>query len=307
MRRIALIANPAARSGLAWAERARALLAEAGEAVSLHASDRPGGAVELARVRADEGSDIVAAVGGDGTIGEVVRGLLSASRPAALGILPAGTGNDTARGLGIPLRIEDAVRRLVSATPAPMDLSAVNGTPFLGIGVLGFPAGVGESVNAWKSGRRRWIARALGRQVYAWTCVRRLAAPAESAQAAIRCGGFAFEGPLFALLVGHHAGVRGSFLPLPDARRDDGLMDMCVVGAERAPGSKLNAGERALTLAGALSGRHTRLEWVHHLQSAEPLRVRLDRPMPFLGDGDELERGAELTVETLPAALAVVA
>src|SRR6185503_12529494 len=114
-RRILLIVNPAAAVGR-MARRLESLLADL-EARSLKAehavTQGPGHAISLAR-EASRSYDVIAAVGGDGTVNEVASGILLAGEAkTVLAIIPFGTGNDAAHALGIR-SIEDAVNALAS-------------------------------------------------------------------------------------------------------------------------------------------------------------------------------------------------
>ncbi|QJX48918.1 acylglycerol kinase family protein [Hymenobacter taeanensis] len=87
-----------------------------------------GHAEELAQQAAQEGCRVVVAVGGDGTVNEVARGLLGTS--AALGIVPRGSGNGLARHLHIPLDLPGAVARACAPAFQRMDVGYINGRPF---------------------------------------------------------------------------------------------------------------------------------------------------------------------------------
>ena len=100
--RIACILNPKARDGLSaiqW-EKFEPALEEAGFEVTLHRTEGPGHAMDIARELAADNFELVVAVGGDGTVHEVASGLRGTQKP--LGILPIGSGNDYARAHGIP-------------------------------------------------------------------------------------------------------------------------------------------------------------------------------------------------------------
>jgi diacylglycerol kinase (ATP) len=84
----------------------------------------PGHARSLASEAAQSGVALIVVVGGDGTLHEVVNGL-EPSASCALGIIPAGTGNDTARSLGIPLDHDEAVRLIAGGEAHPTDLISV--------------------------------------------------------------------------------------------------------------------------------------------------------------------------------------
>lgn len=105
-----------------------------------------GHAVELARQYARMGFDAVVAVGGDGTVNEVARGLVMGygNRPAsertALGILPMGSGNGFARHLGIPIRPQKAIEMINHAEPISVDYGLANGKLFVSTCGTGFDA-----------------------------------------------------------------------------------------------------------------------------------------------------------------------
>ncbi|WP_373331163.1 diacylglycerol/lipid kinase family protein [Salmonirosea aquatica] len=86
--------------------------------------------------------DTVVAVGGDGTVNEVARGLLFA--PTSLGILPLGSGNGLARHLGIPLTLSAALHHLFECPSVVIDSATLNGQPFFCVAGLGFDAYVGQ-------------------------------------------------------------------------------------------------------------------------------------------------------------------
>jgi YegS/Rv2252/BmrU family lipid kinase len=125
-RRILLIANPSAAAGRATARWEKLLgdLEARKLKVDYALTDRPRHAVELARDAADK-YDVIAAVGGDGTVNEVASGLLLAGETnCLLGVVPVGTGNDAAKLVGIST-VDDSVRALAEGTAQPMDVIEV--------------------------------------------------------------------------------------------------------------------------------------------------------------------------------------
>lgn len=128
-------------------DQAKALL---GEGYEWHPTQRPGHATELA-LEAAKKFDVVVAMGGDGTVGDVARGILAAQaetgREASLGVLPAGTGNDYARNLGIPLRLDIAAEIIHSGVIKRVDVGMLNGVPFLNNAGTGFDSAVMQTMN----------------------------------------------------------------------------------------------------------------------------------------------------------------
>jgi diacylglycerol kinase (ATP) len=91
---------------------------------------------------ANLGIDMVVAVGGDGTINEVARGLINSE--TTLGIIPSGSGNGLARHLNIPLNFEGALRLINSGKKSKIDTGIINGQTFVSIAGVGFDALVAD-------------------------------------------------------------------------------------------------------------------------------------------------------------------
>ena len=91
-------------------------------------------------------SDVVVAVGGDGTINQVVAGLAPRQQPPILGILPEGTVNNLAKVLHIPLLLPLAIKNILEAKPQPLDLAQVNDRYMVSTLTLGVLANAALSV-----------------------------------------------------------------------------------------------------------------------------------------------------------------
>src|SRR6266545_6414326 len=118
-RNTAVIYNPSAGKlagkGKRALEEARALLEKAGGKVSLVATTGPGTAGALARRAIAQGADLILAAGGDGTVNEMLEGVVGS--PVAFGVLPAGTANVLATEAGIPASVIRAARALADYVP----------------------------------------------------------------------------------------------------------------------------------------------------------------------------------------------
>ncbi len=97
-----------------------------------------GHAAEIAHQCADEGTDIVVAVGGDGTVNEVARSLTHTN--TALGIIPCGSGNGLARHLCIPINVRKAIQVINECQIEAFDYGVINGLPFFCTCGMGFDA-----------------------------------------------------------------------------------------------------------------------------------------------------------------------
>ncbi len=125
----------------------RAFIAEQQLDAALVCSDHPGHAIELTRAALADGCERVVAVGGDGTMNQVAQVL--AGSPAALGLVPCGSGNGLALHLGIPTRPRRALALLAdpAARVAVIDSGAANGFPFFNVMGVGFDADISRRFN----------------------------------------------------------------------------------------------------------------------------------------------------------------
>jgi diacylglycerol kinase (ATP) len=103
---------------------------------------RPLHATELAAQGAADGYDIVASVGGDGTVNEIVNGIMGTE--TALAIVPFGSGNGLARHLGLPLGIAEAIKFTSQGKFDKIDIGMLNGKPFANMAGVGFDALIGH-------------------------------------------------------------------------------------------------------------------------------------------------------------------
>ncbi|WP_134699732.1 diacylglycerol kinase [Ammoniphilus sp. YIM 78166] len=106
----------------------------AGYETSCHATKKAGDASIAAAYAADRGFDLIIAAGGDGTLYEVVNGLAEKDYRPPVGIIPAGTTNDFARAIGLPVKnILKACEMIVKGTPIPIDIGKINDRYFINI------------------------------------------------------------------------------------------------------------------------------------------------------------------------------
>jgi diacylglycerol kinase (ATP) len=125
--KIKLILNPIANHGRSVQEAADLRLLMVKHNTDWNGTEYPGHAIELARQAGEQGYDLVVALGGDGTVHEVINGLMQVpkeTRPA-LGIVPLGSGNDFAHILGIPANSGEALLSAVNGQPHPLDIGSV--------------------------------------------------------------------------------------------------------------------------------------------------------------------------------------
>jgi len=160
-RRVLVIYNPMA--GWRFRRRLRAVLghlADAGCVVTVRRTARRGDAEEFARNAIDEGWDVVAVAGGDGTINEAVNGLYGGQAPLAL--IPLGTTNVIAAEIGLSDDPRTVARTIAAGTVQDIHLGTANGRLFVMMAGVGFDARVVAAVPAW-------VKRVLGKGAYLLT------------------------------------------------------------------------------------------------------------------------------------------
>ena len=298
MTAIRFVVNPAAGKGkgaLAREAIERAM-APTGLPFDVVVTMAPGDAACLARRAADEGVATVVAVGGDGTVHEVANGLLAAGRPAALGIVPTGSGNDFARALGVPPEVAAACPRLAEGKTRWIDVGrvAADGGPprvFLnGVGV-GFTAAV-----AIEARRFRWL---TGLPLYVVALLWALAVRFATPLATVRGDGFERRTRVTFVEACNGKWEGGGFHLAPNGDPGDGLLDVIVLEAvPRLTFLRL--------LPAFINGTHARSASVETCSSTR-LEVELERAVPVQADGETIALAARrVVVELQPSALAVV-
>lgn len=280
---------------------------EPGDRVELWASEAEGDASRLARRAADEGIGVVIAAGGDGTIREVVSGLMKASgrrRKAALPdllVLPMGTGNDLVRTLELPDGPREVLDLLHHGRRRPLDVLRWSLQPS-----SKKTAEKGWCVNVIAGGFAAKLKRTLTPEV------KKFWGPLAYARAAFSSmdevenphtltfavdGGEPQTADAINVIIANARYAGGGMEVAPQADPSDGQMELVII----TPGGVLDLAEvTARLLMGEVDqSQHTLCV------PARTLRLSADPPIPFNIDGDPVGAGT-LEVEVIPAALHVL-
>ncbi|MBR2184241.1 MAG: diacylglycerol kinase family lipid kinase [Prevotella sp.] len=128
--------------------------------IEIISTEYAGHAFDIAKQKAQEGVDIVVAVGGDGTVNEVARGLVESK--TALGIIPCGSGNGLARHLMLPINMEGAMKIIAEGVVHALDYGIINDHPFFCTCGMGFDAFISKKfADAGKRGPMTYIENVL--------------------------------------------------------------------------------------------------------------------------------------------------
>ncbi len=151
MQRIRFIVNPISggQDKTGFSETMEKLLDHSRFAPEVKFTERAGHATELAKEAAEQGFDIVAAVGGDGSLNEVAAGLLGTG--TALAVIPGGSGNGFAMNLGMGRSIKKGLKMLNTTERRCIDMVRLNGKPFVNVSGIGFDAKIAYRFQESKS------------------------------------------------------------------------------------------------------------------------------------------------------------
>jgi diacylglycerol kinase (ATP) len=252
-----------------------------------------GDAIDLARRAVDEGYDHLFVAGGDGTLNEVLNGVAAVPgglSGVVLGIIPLGTGNDFASMLGFPEDIEGTLDLIGRSTPSPVDLGVVNGRYFVNVSGGGFIAEVSDAVDTQLKSVAGKLAYLIGGAQVLFTHE-----PIATTVTAATAGGSSTTSlALHAFAVCNSRQLGGGRLIAPDARIDDGLLDVCLIAA-------MPLIEFVALLRRVSSGDHTDDERVRAFR-ASSVTLTFDREVKVNTDGQVLE-ASRCDYEVLPGAV----
>lgn len=283
-----VIANPAAGRGRGSRHVAnlRKWLQERGVQHDFLLTEQAGHATELAR-RLASGTRRVIVAGGDGTISEVAHAL--AGTEVEIGIVAIGTGNDVARTLNLPYNdVARAAQIAAAGQVRRIDLGRERERFFVSSVALGFASDVVE-----RSSRPGWLTGSATFFVAVHRALRNL----RTIPIRLELDGTTMELDCVSVLVQNTAYTGGGLRIAPEARMDDGLLDVVVIG----PIGKLSLVANFPRLYRGTHTDHPRFA----LYRARKVRVETSVPLPTMLDGD-MWSSSPLEVEVVAHAVKVV-
>jgi len=252
-------------------------------------SEYPKHAIQLASQMASR-CDVVIAVGGDGTVHEVVNGMIKSNGNAVLGVIPIGSGNDFIKNLKIPLEFEEALEVIRRGDVTRIDVGKVNDRYFSnGLGI-GFDAHVVEESMKIKKLR--------GFAIYLVAVLKTLNYY-QNRKVHFRIGDRHSEKEIFMISFGNGVAQGGGFYLTPDAKINDGLLDICIIHAL----GKLKA---LIHLPKAIKGKHHTLEQVQFFKTKEAI-ITTTEGIGAHADGELVSMNLkEIRISVVPNALKVI-
>lgn len=299
-RKIKIILNPMADMGNAWrAARDLRSITEQHGGIEWSGTVYPGHAIDLAK--SSEGYDMVIAMGGDGTVHEVMNGLMRIpedKRPI-LGVVPVGSGNDFAHGIGASTIPTEALKRAINGEPSTVDLGLMTdgeGRKEYFDNTLGIGFGAMVTINSHKLPLLR------GFLMYLVSVLQTIIIDHNPIKMQIEVDGKKFEDNVVYLILCNGPREGGGFRVAPDAKIDDGILNYAMIA---------NVGRAMMfrIVPEVMNGTHGRFKQVT-LDTFKKFTLTADRPLYIHADG-EIYSGPgtdlrQVSFEILPNALKVV-
>lgn len=283
------IVNPAAARGKAAkiGKKLNELCKVKGLDFELEFTKKQGQATDLAHAAADKFECIVA-VGGDGTVNEIVNGIVG--KNVKFGIIPVGTGNDFVNAIGIPLKLNVALDSLLLLNTKLVDVGKA--------GSVYFQNGLGIGFDAWVVEESFKVKKLRGKAIYLYSVLKTIygyQAPF------MHCSydSHTREEKLFMISVGNGTSMGGGFKLTPFAQLDDGLLDLTII-------KDLTKWEIYQNLISVYFGKHTQMPQVT-IGRTKKLEIESEEGFAAHVDGELLSLNIKsLEITIVPKSLEIV-
>ena len=300
--KIKIILNPMADMGNAWrvARDLRSITEQHGN-VTWSGTVYPGHAIDLAREASEEGYERVIAMGGDGTVHEVVNGIMQApeNKRPILGVVPVGSGNDFAHGVGATKQSDKALRRALDGEASTVDLALMtdgNGRKEYFDNTLG--VGFGAMVTI----RSHRLPLLRGFLMYLPSVIQTIFIDHNPITMQIETDTETWEQKVIYLVLCNGPREGGGFLIAPDAKIDDGILHYAMI-------TDVSRAMLFRILPEVMKGTHGKFKEVK-MGTCKKFSLNANRPLYIHADG-EIFSGLgtdvrKVSFEILPNALKVV-
>lgn len=301
-RKVKIILNPMADMGNAWrtARDLRSITEQHG-GVDWSGTVYPGHAIELAQQAGEQGYDMVIAMGGDGTVHEVINGLMKISeekRPV-LGVVPVGSGNDFAHGINASTRPPEALTRALHGEASTVDLCLMtdeHGRMEYFDNTLGIGFGALVTIRSHKLPVLR------GFLMYLTSVIQTIILDHNPIHMRIETDEETWEQKVIYLVLCNGPREGGGFLIAPEAKIDDGILHYAMI-------TDVSRLMMLRIVPEVMKGTHGRFKQVR-MGTCKKFSLTADRPLFIHADG-EIFSGPGTNIhkvhfEVLPAALKVV-
>lgn len=247
-------------------------------------------AVTLAKKYSDDGYKNIIAIGGDGTLNEIINGIFQSSKKdkVNIGLIPLGSGNDFANGIGLSSDIEENIERIRIGQTVKYDVGNIEDLYFINSLGIGFDALVSANANK--------IKKLKGLPKYLWAVIKTLKS-LKPYSVDIKIRNYSISRNILLISIGNSNLTRGGFKLSPNAKPNDQLFDITIIDS-------LSKYKVLTLLPKAISGKHLSNKAVTTIQS-DHIEITSDTPLPVYMDGEipELENPKNITVKVIPSAI----
>lgn len=246
-------------------------------AYNIISTTKPKEAIDIAKENVDN-YEIIVAVGGDGTINEVAKGIIGTGR-GTLGIVPGGTGNDMIKSLGISMDPEESLKTIVKGFRKEIDIGKINNINFLNIASVGFDAEVIVNHDKFKG-------KVKGKLVYILSVIYTLFNYRDK-RLEIDIDGEKLVEDILLLAVGNGKYYGGGMKILPSAKIDDGYLHICIV-------SGIGKIRTLFLFPTIFKGNHINYNKYVKIYKARNIRVKSKKEIFLNIDGDSFPKEKEI-------------
>ena len=258
----------------------------------IYSSTKPREIMSLAREAVERGVDIIAGGGGDGTINEIAN--VIAETDVALGILPIGSGNDSLTSIKGDYSLEGAIEDIVTRSPKPIDIGKVNDDYFLNVLGIGLDAEVNHETQ-----RKKNHVKSIGPTAcYIWSAVKVIPFYKPKRIRASIDGGDPIEKTIMMATVGNGDTCGGGFNITPEARMDDGRLDLSLIEST----GKLRSLSKIPTV---FKGKHLDMREVHYSKFKEMKLESLQGDLVYQIDGEDL-KASKFDIKLIPGGINIM-
>jgi YegS/Rv2252/BmrU family lipid kinase len=254
---------------------------------SIQKTERAGHATELAQSSINQNFDLVFAVGGDGTVNEVAKGLIHSS--VTMSILPTGSGNGLARHLGIPMKPAKALTLVDSGKSIAIDTLSVNGEVSVNVSGIGFDGHIANLFGkSGKRGLKEYVSLAA-------TEFRKF----KNFSISGNIDGVTIQSEAFILAIANSSQFGNNATISPTASVCDQLMDICIV--KKIPLLQ------ALGFVGKMFTRRMHQSAFVKIIKSKKADFLFSADMPYHVDGEGRQTARKFSIELIPHSLKILA
>ncbi len=248
-------------------------------------TNAPHHATELSKQACLSGIDVVVAVGGDGSVNEVSKGILGSN--SALAIIPAGSGNGLARHLGIPMDIRKSIELILKFNVTKIDRAEINGIHFINVAGIGFDAEVAHQFKTY--GKRGFLS-------YVKLVLTSYAAAKEQ-RFSIYLNNQTSEEKALLISIANGSQFGNNAFISPDSKLDDGFLELCIL-------SKIPLHAIPLFAYQLFTKKATQSKYLKIIRTKEMKLISENEKIHV--DGEAVVTQKEMLVKLIPSSLNVL-